>query len=213
MHFQLHHLIQNVSPKFQTFQKIYNVWQLFSRNCFEELGGLKWCRAAVHIVGTASIRAPASDRWEKWDSFGRRKWPYWRTTAAKLGPAGMRLPFFDLQFLRRAAPQGQPACTLTATYVAHFFPSWFWTAPVRCGKLSVKPVKPPVTKNRPAAVGFATQALTVELQPYGGKNLDGYRRAAVPPIHKTENLPTKMCRWLWSSVSCIARISSHSTAD
>jgi hypothetical protein len=27
--------------------------------------------------------------------------------------------------------------------------------------------------------------LAVELQPYGSKNLDGYRRAVVPPIHKT----------------------------
>jgi hypothetical protein len=27
--------------------------------------------------------------------------------------------------------------------------------------------------------------LAVELQPYGSKNLDGYRRAVVPPIQKT----------------------------
>jgi hypothetical protein len=27
--------------------------------------------------------------------------------------------------------------------------------------------------------------VAVELQPYGSKNLDGYRRAVVPPIHKT----------------------------
>jgi hypothetical protein len=27
--------------------------------------------------------------------------------------------------------------------------------------------------------------VAVELQPYGSKNLDGYRRAVVPPIQKT----------------------------
>jgi hypothetical protein len=27
--------------------------------------------------------------------------------------------------------------------------------------------------------------LAVELQPYGSKHLDGYRRAVVPPIQKT----------------------------
>jgi hypothetical protein len=80
-------------------------------------------RAAAHIVGAASIQAPASDHKEKRDPFGHRKWPYWRTTATELGPAGMKLPFSDLQFPRQAAPQEQPACTLTATYVAHFFPS------------------------------------------------------------------------------------------
>jgi hypothetical protein len=31
----------------------------------------------------------------------------------------------------------------------------------------------------------ANYILAVELQPYGSKNLDGYRRAVVPPIHKT----------------------------
>jgi hypothetical protein len=58
-----------------------------------------------------------------------------------------------LQFPCRAAPQRRAACTQTVTYVAHF-----WTAPVRCGKMSGKPVKPPATKNRPAADGFVTQA-------------------------------------------------------
>jgi hypothetical protein len=32
---------------------------------------------------------------------------------------------------------------------------------------------------------FCTVGVAVELQPYGSKNLDGYRRAVVPPIHKT----------------------------
>jgi hypothetical protein len=41
--------------------------------------------------------------------------------------------------------------------------------------------------------------LAVELKPYGSKNLDGYRRAVVPPIHKPWELRL--------SVSCIARIS------
>jgi hypothetical protein len=39
--------------------------------------------------------------------------------------------------------------------------------------------------------------IAVELQPYGRKNLDGYRRAVVPPIKvftKPEILPTKICR-------------------
>ena len=29
--------------------------------------------------------------------------------------------------------------------------------------------------------------VAVELQPYGRKNLDGYRRAVVPPMHKTRD--------------------------
>jgi hypothetical protein len=40
------------------------------------------------------------------------------TCVAELGSAGMRLPFFDLQFPRQAMPQLQPTCTPTATYVA-----------------------------------------------------------------------------------------------
>jgi hypothetical protein len=32
---------------------------------------------------------------------------------------------------------------------------------------------------------WEVSSLAVELQPYGRKKLDGYRRAVVPPIHKT----------------------------
>jgi hypothetical protein len=55
MHFQLHHLIHDVSSKFQTFQKIHNVWQLYN---FEESGGLKWCLAVNALL---FIQALAGD--------------------------------------------------------------------------------------------------------------------------------------------------------
>jgi hypothetical protein len=74
-----YHLIHDVSPKFQTFQKIHNVWQLFFA---ELLWGIRRSevvpcgdRAAAYIVGAASIQAPAGDRWEKPKPSGRRKWP------------------------------------------------------------------------------------------------------------------------------------------
>jgi hypothetical protein len=44
--------------------------------------------------------------------------------------------------------------------------------------------------------------LVVELQPYGSKNLDGYRKAVEPPIQK---LP-KICHWLWPSVLWLASL-------
>jgi hypothetical protein len=90
-------------------------------------------RAAAYIVGAVSIRAPAGDLWEKREPFGRRKWPYWCTTAAAkrnlYGRTGTHryktVPFFDLQFPRRAVPQRRPACTPTVTYVAHFLQANF----------------------------------------------------------------------------------------
>jgi hypothetical protein len=107
-------------------------------------------RAAAYIVGAASIPAPAGDRWEKRKRSGRRKWPHWCTTAAAL----------------LAVPM--PGCATTAAGLhpngdicGAFLPSKFWTAPIRCGKMSFKPVKLPTTKNRPVAVGFVTQALAI----------------------------------------------------
>jgi hypothetical protein len=65
MHFQLHHLIHDVSPKFQTYQKIHNVWQLFLQNCFEESGGLKWCRVVIVLlhIYSGSWKHLGTGRW------------------------------------------------------------------------------------------------------------------------------------------------------
>jgi hypothetical protein len=57
------------------------------------------------------------------DRTGAQLPPHGTTCVAKLGLSDMSLPFCDLQFPHRAAPQQRPACTKTATYmyVVHFF--------------------------------------------------------------------------------------------
>jgi hypothetical protein len=120
----LNHLIHNVSPKFQTFQKICNVRQLFSQNCFEEShAGLKWCCVATsaYTVVAVNIWAQGVGNYHT----GAQLLLYSATRVAELGPAGMRLHFLNLQFPHWAAPQWWPACTPVATYVAHFFQANF----------------------------------------------------------------------------------------
>jgi hypothetical protein len=144
MLFQLNHLI-HVFLKFQTFQKIRNIWQLFSPNCWFEVHD----SAAAYTVVAVSIRAPAGDRWEMREQPGCRKWPYWRTIAAaysatsvaELGPTGMRPPFFDLQLKLRAAPQWWPACIQSATYVEHFFQANFELSPYDVKKWAASRLK------------------------------------------------------------------------
>jgi hypothetical protein len=47
---------------------------------------------------------------------------------------GAQLPPHDLQFPCRAAPQQQPVCTQSATYMAHFFQANFELHPYEVEK-------------------------------------------------------------------------------
>jgi hypothetical protein len=89
-------------------------------------------QALAYTVGAASIRPLANDVENNERCMGvgndctsAQLLPQGATCVAELGPAGIRQPFLDLQFPRRAVPQQRPARTPTATYVVHFFPANF----------------------------------------------------------------------------------------
>jgi hypothetical protein len=84
-------------------------------------------QALAYTVGAASIQPLASDVEKNKrcmgvgkDCTGAQLLSQGATCVAELGPTGMRQPFLDLQFPRRAAPQQRPARTQTATYMVHF---------------------------------------------------------------------------------------------
>jgi hypothetical protein len=115
---------------------MYNVWQLFFRGTASRnrlvWGGtgtctMRWPRCCWY---SGSCKHPGTGRWplRKAGVVQASEMTVLAHICRPTGPlglAGMRLPFFDLKFPRRAAPQRQPACTSTAIYVAHFFQANF----------------------------------------------------------------------------------------
>jgi hypothetical protein len=152
MHFQLHHLIYIKIPN---FQKIHNVWQLFSR----------FTASRNRVFWSGAIRWPHYYRYRgSCEHPGTGRCPLRKAEAAQASYCRtvplLRLHVFDFLFSRRAVPKWRPACIPTTTYVVHFFQANcnFEMHLYDVEKMSDKLVKPPATKTRPAAVRFATQA-------------------------------------------------------
>jgi hypothetical protein len=100
MHFQMHQLIYDVSPNFQTFQKVYNIRQFFFTELIRGIGW--WQRCCLCSEGCEHL---GTGWWplRKREPSGRRKWPYWNTTCRRTGTC--RYHFWTWQFPHWAAPQ------------------------------------------------------------------------------------------------------------